>query len=137
METSEKMKGKITLIKPVLINGVEVKEMSYDFEEITVEQFAQADAYKNQAQLTVTNATKKASFAVAPQFDQTLQFYYAAFAILAVNQNWDIEDIRRIKGMDVMRLQTLGANFIAASVAEAQSNSDAQSVDIPENSTQG
>ena len=34
--------GKITLSKPVLINGVEVKEMTYDTDEISGALYAQA-----------------------------------------------------------------------------------------------
>ena len=41
--------GKITLSKPVLINGVEVKEMTYDTDEISGALYAQAESAKMKA----------------------------------------------------------------------------------------
>ena len=42
--------GKITLSKPVLINGVEVKEMTYDTDEISGALYAQAEKRENEGQ---------------------------------------------------------------------------------------
>ena len=46
MRTQTEERGTITLNKPVLINGVQVAEMSYDTDEISGELYAQAEAQK-------------------------------------------------------------------------------------------
>ena len=49
MRTQTEERGTITLNKPVLINGVQVAEMSYDTDEISGELYAQAEAHKMKA----------------------------------------------------------------------------------------
>ena len=49
MRTQTEERGTITLNKPVLINGVQVAEMSYDTDEISGELYAQAEA-QNESQ---------------------------------------------------------------------------------------
>lgn len=95
----------ITLKKPIMINGKEVKELSYNTDEITVGQFCEAEQYKfassgNKPVLTTY------------EFDSALHLYLGMMAIIAVNPHIDITDLERVKGYDMVNIARVGRNFI-------------------------
>ncbi len=133
------MEKTLTLIKPLKINGEERKELKYDIEKITGEQFLEADARAHEK----ANQLGKPCFTVA-ETDDSLQMYLGIMAIIAVEPEIDVKDLERIQGPDVMHLYRIGRNFTKGS-AEAEedtespdseeSNSEEPTEDMPEHTT--
>lgn len=118
---------KISLFNPIEINGRTCKDLTYDTDQLTIAQFADAEAA----------AKRKAQNVVAiAEFDYTLHFYLAAYSIIAVNPDIDITDVERIKGRDIMSLVEVGRFFTMRSDEQEQSTSDEQPATIPANTTQ-
>lgn len=105
---------KITLRKPIMINGAEVKELTYDTEQITAAQFCEAEAYKFAA------SGNKPSMTVY-EFDTALHLYLGMMAVIAVNPHIDVKDLERIKGYDMIQLAQIGRNFILTGAVEDSS----------------
>lgn len=109
------MRKTLKLIKPLKINGTERTKLDYDIEEITGEQFDEAD----------TRAAAKAvelgryKMAVA-ETDTAFQKYLGMMAIIAVNPEIDIADLERIKGIDLMNVMRIGRNFTKGTVEEEE-----------------
>ena len=121
---------KITLRKPIMINGAEVKELTYDESEITNEQFCEADAARFAA------SGNKPSMNVY-EFDSGLHLYLGMMAVIAVNPHIDIKDLERIKGYDMIQFIRIGRNFILPGAVEgsSQDSSEGASEITPEPST--
>ena len=77
MRTQTEERGTITLNKPVLINGVQVTEMSYDTDEISGELYAQAEAHKMKA-----SGSKGGNLAGAVELDYSLHYTSASLLSL-------------------------------------------------------
>jgi hypothetical protein len=120
---------KIKLSQPIEINGVARKELSYDIEKITGDQFVEAD----------TRARSKASqlgtvsINVA-ETDNSLQMYLGFMAVIAVNPDIDITDLERICGRDIMKFYRIGRNFTkgSAGVEESTENPDSEESSLEE-----
>ena len=123
---------KIILKNPILINGKEIKELSHDINEITPAGFAEAEYRKTRA-----NGSKGAPSSAAVELDYSLHLYLGFAAIVAVNPEYDINDLERIKGTDVMEVMKVGRNFI---IASADKSTDEESENVsettPESTTQ-
>lgn len=104
----------IKLKNPIQINGKEVRELTYDANEITPAGFAEAEYRKSRA-----NGSKGAPSSAAVELDYSLHLYLGFAAILAVNPTYDFNDLERIKGLDVMEVMKVGRNFIIASAGES------------------
>lgn len=104
----------IKLKNPIQINGKTVSEMTYDINEITPLGFAEAEYRKTRA-----NGSKGAPSSAAVELDYSLHLYLGFAAIVAVNPEYDFNDLERIKGADVMEVMKIGRNFIIASVQES------------------
>ena len=124
-------KNTLTLDNPILINGKEVKELTYDPQEITAELFSiacakSASLQKNQ---TISLSLK--------ENDHSLHMYLGMMAVIAVNPGIDVTDLERIKGFDVLRLSNIGTFFILGkSEASFEGNSsDEQSENTANTST--
>lgn len=112
----------ITLSNPIEINGNPYSELTYDLDEITIAQFAQAEGK--------SKSTTK-NFLTLAEFDYTLQFYLGAYAVIAINPEIDITDIERIHGRDVMSIAEAGRFFTTPSDGSGQSNSEEPSETTP------
>ena len=115
-----------------MINGKEVKELTYDTAQITAAQFCEAEAYK------VAASGNKPSLTVY-EFDSGLHLYLGMMAVIAVNPHIDVKDLERIKGFDMVQLVRIGRNFILTGGDEetsAQKTSDDASETMQEPSTQ-
>jgi hypothetical protein len=97
--------NKIILNAPIMINGKEVKELTYDTAEITAGQFCEAERYRFEAGGNKPVLTTY-------EFDNGLHLYLGMMAIIAVNQHIDVKDLERIKGFDMIQLARIGRNFI-------------------------
>ena len=123
--------GKITLSKPVLINGVEVKEMTYDTDEISGALYAQAENAKMKA-----SGSKGGNLAGAVELDYSLHLYIGFAAVIAVNPAYTFEDMERIKGKSLREFARIGRGFFIASGDSEADSSDEQSEITPEPTTQ-
>lgn len=129
------MKEKFELGKPLLINGTNVTELTYDFEEIDCDSFTQAFSYAA-AKALEANQKGKQSAAIMEQ-DVNFHMYLGMQAIIAVNPEIDMTDLERIKGYDLVNIARLGRNFIYGKSGEISnpSSSEEQSEATPESST--
>ena len=124
-------KNTLILDNPIMINNEEVKELTYDPQEITAEHFSIACA-KSSALDKTRSVTLKLK-----ENDHALHLYLGMMAIIAVNPKIDVTDLERIKGFDVLSLTNIGAFFTLrreAAVSE-ENNSDEQSENTASTST--
>lgn len=130
------MKNKIELRQPLLINGKEIRELTYDFNEIDCNAFALAASYSSSKSLVATQQGKPN--AIVMEQDTNFHMYLGMMAIVAVNPDIDIADLERIKGFDIVTLAGLGRNFIIGRLEEPsdQNSLEEQSEATPEPSTQ-
>lgn len=124
------MKQIVTLRQPLEVNGTKRKELSYDIEKITGDQFIEADARAH------SKATQigKVSLNVA-ETDTSFQLYLGFMAVIAENPDIDITDLERINGCDIMKFYRIGRNFTKGSVGEEDEeenlDSEESSLDEP------
>lgn len=125
-------KHTLVLDNPIMINGNEVKELTYDPQEITAEQFSIACA-KSAAMDKSKSFTFKAK-----ENDYALHLYLGMMAVIAVNPNIDITDLERIHGFDVLDLSNIGTFFIMRkqAVPSPENSSAAPSANTEDTSTQ-
>ena len=125
------MRESIHLSKPIDINGKQYKELSYDWDEITPGMFNRASALA-----TASNRTGDTNMSIM-ELDSSLHMYLGMMAIIAINPEIDIQDLQRIKGMDIVKIVVIGRSFITRSVGEnsEESSSDEPSDGTPEPST--
>ena len=125
-------KNTLILDNPIKINGQEVKELTYDPQEITAEQFSIACS-KSAALDKTRSVTLKLK-----ENDHALHLYLGMMAVIAINPGIDVTDLERIKGFDVLSLTNIGAFFTLrreAAVSE-ESSSGEQSENTANTSTQ-
>ena len=104
------------LDNPLFINNKEVKELTYDANEITALHFAEADAHRQLA--TSSRITKgKVGVNASAELDYTFHLYLGIMAVVAVNPDIDISDLERVKGDDVRQLMGIGRFFITGRLA--------------------
>ena len=123
-------KKSFVLDTPIMVNGKEVKELSYDASKITASQFVLA------ATASVVNGQTKAAMKMREN-DYSLHFYLGCYAIIAVNPDIDISDLERLSGYDVLDVADIGLLFTLRRLGEAseESTSDVPSENIPATST--
>ena len=97
--TKNPIKGTLRLKNPILINGNEITEVTYDSNEIDGILFATAESRRKAAA-----GRKDISIAPAAEFDFSLHLYLGFAAIVAVNPSYDFSDLERIKGHDVVEV---------------------------------
>ena len=125
------MKQEIKLHTPIQIDGKNIDLLTYDLEEITPQLFAEADSHKMRA-----SGSKGGNLSGAVELDYGLHLYLGFAAIVAINPSYDVSDLERIKGRDVMEVMRIGRNFILNSVEASQTSaSDAPSETTPEPTT--
>ena len=131
-EKKNPFKGKLALKNPIKIDGKEVKEVTYDSNEIDGILFATAESKRKTAA-----GMKNTSITPAAEFDFGLHLYLGYAAIIAVNPSYDFSDMERIKGHDVVEVMQIGRNFMLASdKASPESDSDEHTETTPESTTQ-
>lgn len=121
----------IKLRNPIMINGKKVAELTHDANEITPQGFAEADARKMKA-----SGSKGGNLSGAVELDYGLHLYLGFAAIQAVNPSYDITDLERIKGSDVMEVMKIGRNFTISSAGKSlDDDSEDASETTPESTT--
>lgn len=127
------MRQKIELKQPILINGKNLKELEYDFEELTCEDYATAATYADAKAFRAAQSGKPG--AVIMEQNISFHMYLGMTAVVAANRELiDIADMERIKGYDLVSITQVGRNFIARRSAEPsdQNSSEGQSEVTPE-----
>lgn len=116
------MKKTIKLRYPLLVDGVNLKELSYDAEEITNDLFLTACAKSSISGNDINaSATKELNTALHLQLGKA--------AVIAVNPNIDWGDMDRVKSFDLIALCDIGRSFISGGSEETseENNSDERS----------
>lgn len=101
--------GKFTLFKPLLVNGSEKKELTYDFEEIGINEFKQAGVLASSIP-----GVGMADNIKQMENDFNYHLYIGFAAICAVNKDVTMRDLERLKGLDLNQIQEKGRNFTLA-----------------------
>lgn len=120
----------LKLKNPIMIDGKEVAEVTYDTNEIDGILFATAES-KRKAAAGMKNTT----ITPAAEFDFGLHLYLGFAAIVAVNPAYDFSDVERIKGRDVVEVMGIGRNFMLASDQESQENDSDEPIETTPEST--
>ena len=123
-------KGTLPLKNPVMIEGKEFKEVTYDSSEIDGILFATAEAKKKAAA-----GMKNTTITPAAEFDVGLHLYLGFAANIAVNPSYDFSDVERIKGRDVVEVMAIGRNFILTSEQGQQENDSGEPTETTPEST--
>lgn len=101
----------LTLRKPILYKNQEVFELTYDVDEITVAGFCAADARKTRQ----AGPDEKMNISPTSEIDYTFHVYLGFAAIMAVNPQYDVKDLEKIKGEDIKRVMQIGRSFFIRS----------------------
>lgn len=125
-------KNTLVLDNPILINNEMVKELTYDPQEITADQFSIACAKSAAIDKSKTFSLKM------KENDYALHMYLGMMAIIAVNPHIDVSDLERIKGFDILSLTNIGTFFTLRRQAEPskENSSDERSENTASTSTQ-
>ena len=123
-------KNTLVLENPIKINNEIVKELTYDPQEITAEQFSIACAKSSAMEKTKTVTLK------VKENDYSLHMYLGMMAVIAVNPHISVEDLERIKGFDILSLTNIGTFFTLRRQAEIseENNSEEPSETTPSTS---
>lgn len=92
---------KLTLTKPVDINGEKVSELPYNFDDMTARDKAEA-----------TKAFKKSgNMIMVQEFDSDYHLYIFATAVKKAEPSFEIEDVLRISFKDAVAAEALVRGF--------------------------
>ena len=125
------MSKTLKLTTPILVNGNEVNELTYNTNEITGELFLTACS-KSSILGSAQNS------AAMMEIDTALHMQLGKAAVIAINPKIDWGDLDRVKGFDLVALANIGRFFILgkSEVGSEESSSADMSETTPEHSTQ-
>ena len=92
------MKGKITLRNPIKIDGKKVKEITYDTEKITIDDY-----------LAAIERGGRTGLSIETDYGAHLQLGFAA--VVGANPDIAVEDLQRITGYDLIQFTDVGMLF--------------------------
>ncbi|MDD3237916.1 MAG: hypothetical protein PHV37_07460 [Candidatus Gastranaerophilales bacterium] len=106
---------KLELQEPIVINGAELKVIDYDISKIGVAEIGKAEIEKSKifGRAAITNLK-------VAQADYLLHCLLGMQAIIACNPNIDMEDLKRIKGYDMVQVAAIGTRFFVAPTKNEQ-----------------
>lgn len=91
----------LKLSKPIMINGEEVKELPYDFENMTAKDKIEAGKEMKAAGVPMSVA----------EIDSDYHFYLFAKAVNKANPSITIQDVMRLSAKDADKAAALARNF--------------------------
>ena len=121
------MKGKIELKKAIMIDGIEVKTLTYDTDKITVDSYLRALSHATQKSGGITGVSIK--------LDAGAHLVLGMYAVIAENPQYDITDIERVSGSDIIQLVDIGMAFTLGREELTAEPSDKQSEPTPKPTT--
>jgi len=92
----------LKLSKPVMINGSEVKELPYDFENMTAKDKLDAGKKMKVAQIPISNVE---------ELDSDYHFFLFVQAVCKADSSIDINDVMRISAKDAREAGKLARSF--------------------------
>lgn len=110
---------KITLRKPLYINGEARKELTYDIEEISSYDLTKAQGLKSRI-----GGKDIAGTITLAQADYPYQICLGIYAIIAVNPDISEDDLLRLKGYDLTKLANIGQHFFIEPQEQALATSN-------------
>ncbi len=113
------MKGIIELSKAIKIDGADVKQLSFDTDKITVDLYLKAI---NKA-VTQGNGITGANIKI----DAGAHLMLGLYSIVADNPSYDISDVERISGADLMKVVDIGAAFTLGRADQTEEQSEVPS----------
>lgn len=113
------MEKTLRLRYPILIDGKQVKELSYDPEEITNDLFLAAC-------MKSTISGNDMNAAAMKEINNALHLQLGKAAIMAVNPSYDWGDLDRIKSFDLLDLCEIGRDFITGGAEEPSEQSTSE-----------
>lgn len=116
----------LVLDNPILIDGKEVAELSYNATEITVALYMEACA---KAAAASFSGGGQANAMRVKEVDYNLHVYLGMASVIAVNSNIAFDDLERVKGFDILTLANIGNFFIYRKSAEPSGRSDSENSD--------
>lgn len=124
------MKKTLILRHPIMVNNDEVKELTYDAEEITGLLFTEAEARRKMAA-----GSRNVSNSPVAEVDFGLHLYLGYAAVISINPQYDFTDMERIKGADVAEVMRIGRSFFTPSAVSEERSSGEPGETMPESST--
>lgn len=119
----------LKLSKPLLVNGKSLKELSYTL-ELDVDDILKAHENRAKAHNNMDTAMKLV------EFDTELHLYAGMQAIIKLNPEIDVTDLRRLSGVDVPPLFRIGRTFFTKTASEESLEmSNEPSATTPEDTT--
>ena len=111
----------IKLHRPLLVNGKELRELPYDLEAISTDQFIKAE--------NIAKGKAGKFMFVMAESDYGFHLELGFAAIMAADPSIDETDLDRITGRDLMQVMGVGRNFIGDSSdsPEAQTSESEES----------
>ncbi len=123
-------KNIIKLDNPIMVNGNQLSELTYDYFEITNDLYLEAAMRSSRIGNTMNTATVR-------ELNEALTFCFGKAAIIAVNPSISWEDLNQLKGLDLLRVANVGRFFITGKQENSEPNpSGEQSGATPSDSTQ-
>ena len=107
-----------------MIDGRAVNELSYDTDKVTLDGYMKA---LNRAVVQGGGVT-----GVNIKIDSGAQTYIGMYAVLADNPRYDITDLERVTGSDIMRFAEVGLLFISGREDQTPETSEERSEAMPE-----
>ena len=121
------MKGTIELKKAIMIDGKEVNSLTYDTEKITIESYLKALSHATQKSGGITGVNIK--------LDAGAHLVLGMYAVIAENPQYDITDIERVSGSDIIQLVDVGMAFTIGREVSTTEPSEKQSEIMPKPTT--
>lgn len=104
----------LKLSKPLLVNGKSLKELSYTL-ELDVDDILKAHENRAKAHNNMDTAMKLV------EFDTELHLYAGMQAIIKLNPEIDVFDLKKLSGADVPPLFRIGRTFFTQTASEESS----------------
>lgn len=121
------MKGTIELKKAIMIDGKEVSSLTYDTEKITIDSYLKALSHATQKSGGITGVNIK--------LDAGAHLVLGMYAVIAENPQYDITDIERVSGSDIIQLVDVGMAFTIGREVSTTEPSEKQSEIMPKPTT--
>ena len=119
----------LKLKKTLLINGISRNELTYDIEELTVEELAKAESYKVKLS---GSGLFNSTYAIA---DYLLHVCLGMQAVIVINKDITEDDLKRLRPADINKLAAVGARFFTDTEESEPNTSEKQQEVMQENST--
>ncbi len=117
--------NELKLRKPLMVNGKELKALTYDVDELTINHITRAEACKSKMGGAAVISVAQADF--------TLHVCIGMQAVIVKNPDIAEEDLMRLKGYDITQLASIGTSFFVP--PELPENNSEKQQEVTQNTT--